>query len=179
MASSTNKQYNGIGNGNGNANQVDTRQISITDPKNNRTFSISIYDYIEFVNGIKASNNALDICNNLGITKPDQRSLALQYSITYKKIFKGIDITEDIKLILKTINCDVKPVINSKTITSICYITWKLNDYKNKQIFNIHTVEWVGMLAGLVMYFNEVDELTSNTNKNSIESTRDYVVNDI
>ena len=45
MASSTNKSYNGIGNGNGNANQVDTRQISITDPKNNRTFSISIYDY--------------------------------------------------------------------------------------------------------------------------------------
>jgi hypothetical protein len=181
------KDYNSNYSGSGSGNSCDTinikqkiyeynpdkRQITIYEYNPNKKYEISIYIFLDILNKIEISKNALDICNSINCNDIDIRQKALDYGLTYKNIFNGDNTSLNARKVLEIIKCDTKPKINIKTFKSICYIKWKIyeinekqkkkNNYKDED--NIS--EWIGVLSGLVLYFDELDESNYNTTRYS------------
>ena len=140
-----------------NGNDKDGNQIFI---KNNKT--VSINEFIDILNSIPSSKNAIDICNSIGVKDIYFRNFALQYSITYKEIFKGKNINENSLKLLKTIGFDDKIIINNKIYKNIMYIKSKIYEFKQTQQFDNISAEWIGILSGIILYFDEIDEQNYN-----------------
>ena len=149
-----------------NINNIDKRNVTIYEYEPDKKYEISIYKFIDILNSIEMSKNALDICNKLGCNNLEIRQKSLDFGLTYKNIFSGDNNSYNGKKVLSIINCDVKPKINIKTYKSICYIKWKiyeinLKNLKNKLYDNINIndniSEWIGVLTGLLLYFDELD----------------------
>ena len=148
---------------NTNINIIDKRIITINEHNPEKQYDFSIYKYSDLLNSITTSKNALDICNSIECNNIDVQQKSLEYGLTYKNVFNGDNTSISAKDALKIINCDVKPIVNIKTYKSISYIKWKIiENYKAKKINN-DIAEWIGLLAGLVLYFDELDELNLNT----------------
>ena len=123
---------------------------------------IGIYEFIDILNSIPSSKNAIEICNAIGLTDIYCKKFALQYSITYKEIFKGKNINDNSLNLLKNIGFDDKIIINNKIYNNIMYIKIKLYEYKQKKQFDNVSSEWIGILAGICLYFDEIDEQNYN-----------------
>ena len=139
------------------------KTITIYEYNPDRQYEISINKFLEIINNIPTSSNAIDICKyinpNLYSTDiPLFESIATRYSVTYKNIFNGNNTSYFDKSILDIINCDINPKINKKTFNSIKYIKMKIHEFSNKKIYDALTAEWIGLLSGLVMYFNDLDD---------------------
>jgi len=151
----------------------DKRQITIYEYNPDKKYDISIYIFIDILNSIDMSKNALDICNSINCNNIEIRQKSLDFGLTYKNIFNGENSSYNARKVLEIIKCDTKPKINIKTFKSVCYVKWKIYEinekYKkrnnNKDEDNIS--EWIGLLAGLVLYFDELDEMNYNTTKYS------------
>lgn len=143
-----------------NGNDKDGNQIYI-----GKTNTISINEFIDILNSIPSSKNAMDICNAIGLTDIYCKIYALQYSITYKELFKGKNINDNSTKLLKSIGFDDKIIINNKIYENIMYIKTKLYEFKQKQQCDNLSAEWIGILAGIILYFDEIDE--QNHNKTS------------
>ena len=151
----------------------DKRQVTIYENNPDKKNDISIYIFLDILNSIVISKNALDICNSIGCNDVEIRQKALNFGLTYKNIFNGDNKSYNARKVLEIINCDVNPKINIKTFTSICFIKWKIYEineknkkkYKNnKNIKDDDNIsEWIGVLSGLVLYFDELDEINYNT----------------
>ena len=130
------------------------------------------YEYLKKINSIPSSKDASVICNSLDCTDTTIISYASVYSIIYKDIFNGIDTSLIARQLLNNIKCDVKPQNNIKTYKSIIHIKEILANYKNNAIkFDIKFAEYVGTLAGLIYYFDELDENNTkiyNMNTNNV-----------
>jgi len=143
----------------------DDRIVIIYDEYPNKSYNISIYKFVELLNSVECTKNSLDICNFIGCNNQELRNLSLRYSTSYWSIFKGQTTNESSKKILDFIKCDVKPKQDSKTYKAIMFIKWKILEYKKKQVFDNYTGEWIGVYTGLVLYFDELDEINfKNTN---------------
>ena len=127
-----------------------------------KSHTIGINEFISILNSIPSSKNALDICNAIGITDIYCKNFALQYSITYKEIFKGKNINENSLKLLKNIDFDDKIIINNKIYKNIMYIKTKIYEFKQTQQFDNISAEWIGILAGIMLYFDEIDEQNYN-----------------
>ena len=147
-----------------------------------KSYDISVNEYTYLLNGITItpmSKNALEICNILGCTDIELRCLASQYTICYKYIFNGENINENSKTILKNIECGIKPRINKEIYKSIILLKWKLYEYKKNKSFNKISSEWIGVLAGLIYYFDEIDEFNNKSTNYATEICRDLTINDV
>jgi hypothetical protein len=129
---------------------------------NNKNHTISINEFITTLNSIPSSKNSIEICNAIGLTDIYCKNYALQYSITYKEIFKGKNINDNSLKLLKTIGFDDKIIINNKLYKNIMYIKIKIDEFKQKQQFDNVTAEWIGILSGIMLYFDEIDEQNYN-----------------
>jgi len=117
---------------------------------------------LSMINSIKTSKNALDICNSISCMDPKIRSLALQYGLTYKNVFNGNDDSQTSKPVLSIINCKQKPIFNNKIFKTISIIKCKIYEFKIHNNLNQLCGEWIGVLAGLSLYFDELDENAFN-----------------
>lgn len=164
----------------------DIRQVTIFEYKPDKKYDISIYIFIDILNTIITSKNALCICNSIYCDDIDLRQKSLNFGLTYKNIFNGDNKTTDARNVLDLINCDIKPRLNNKTYNSIVLIKWKIYEIneKNKKInknnrFDETISEWIGLLAGLVLYFDELDVINYNASRYSEEICRPLTVKDI
>ena len=123
---------------------------------------ISINEFIGILNSIPSSKNVIDICESIGLTDIYCKNYALQYSITYKEMFKGKNINDNSLNLLKSIGFDDKIIINNKIYKNIMYIKMKLYEFKQKKLFDNVTAEWIGILSGIMLYFDEIDEQNYN-----------------
>ena len=167
----------------------DKRQVTIFEYNPDKKYDISIYIFLDILNSIEISKNALDICNTLGCNDIEIRQKSLDFGLTYKNIFNGENKSYNARKVLEIINCDTNPKINIKTFNSICFIKWKIYEIneKNKRRYknnkNIkdedNMSEWIGVLAGLVLYFDELDEINHNTSRYSKDICKPITVKDI
>jgi len=166
----------------------DNRQVTIYEYNPDKSYEISIYIFIDILNSIEISKNALCICNSIGCDDINIRQNALDFGLTYKNIFNGDNTTNNAKKILEIINCDVKPKINIKTYKSVCYVKWKIyeinekNKIKNKNRNNTtvdNLSEWIGVLAGFVLYFDEIDVANHNTTRYSVDICKPLTIKEI
>jgi len=142
----------------------DNRTVSIFNYnyKPAKSYDISIYDFVNILNKIASSKNAIDICRSINLKDPILRSHSLVYTLTYKCVFKGESSSYSAKEALNMLKCNAKPVFNEKTILLITTIKWKIFEQTQKQNFDNETAEWIGILAGLMLYFDELDENNYN-----------------
>jgi hypothetical protein len=170
----------------------DTRQLTIYENNPDKNYDISIYVFIDILNSIETSKNALDICNTIGCNDIEIRQKALEYGLTYKNIFNGDNTSYNARKVLETIECDTNPKINTKTFKSICFVKWKIyeknetqkknrikNRTKNSDENEDNISEWIGLLSGLVLYFDELDETNYNTTRYSKDICKPLTVKDI
>jgi len=146
-----------------NVKNIDKRIITINEYNPDIKYDISIYKFVDLLNSISTSKNALDICISLGCNDIEIQQKALDYGLTYKNIFNGENTSINAKKVLDIIKCDVKPNICIKTYKSISYIKWKLFEINKKKSKEDNISEWIGVLAGLILYFDELDEMNFNT----------------
>ena len=138
-----------------------------------KQYTISIANLIEILNSIETSNNVEAICYSIGLSNPFIRANAAKYSITYKSIFKGNCVYDNANYILNIIKCIKNPKTDSRTQQSIIYIKLKIYEFIRKETYNNELSEWIGMLAGLMLYFSEIDDI------NFINSIKTTQYNDI
>ena len=160
------------------------KTITIYEYNPDRQYEISINKFLEILNNIPTSSNAVDICkyinHNLYDTDiPKFETISTRYSETYKNIFNGNKNSESEQRILHIINCDVKPKINKKTFDSVKYIKMKIHEFMNKKQFDNLTAEWIGVLAGLVMYFKNIDEFNFNKTNFANEINKTFTIKDL
>lgn len=129
---------------------------------NGSIHTINISEFVDILNSIPSSKNAIDICNSLGIYDVYCKNYAVQYSITYYDIFKGKNKNNNALQILNTIGFDKKIIFNNNIIRNIIYIKTKLYEFKEKQQFDNVSAEWIGILAGIYLYFDNIDEQNYN-----------------
>ena len=114
------------------------------------------------INNIPSSKNAIDICNAMGFIDPRNRAYATIYSIGYKNIFKGINKSSRSIAILKLIGIEENPTVNDCLTNNIIFIKTKLYGFKKNRQYDNTSAEWIGILAGLMLYFDELDEINNN-----------------
>lgn len=136
-------------------------------------------DNLSILNSIKTSKNALDICNSIGCMNPKIRSFALQYGLTYKNVFNGNDNSQTSKPVLSIIDCKQKPIFNKKIFKSISIIKWNIYEFKKNKNFNQLCGEWIGVLAGLALYFDELDENAFNKTQYYQDICRNLTIDDL
>lgn len=129
---------------------------------NSTIHTINVSEFIDILNSIPSSKNAIDICNSLGVFDVYCKNYAVQYSITYKEIFKKKNKNKNALDILKAIGFDKNIIVNNNIIRNIIYVKTKLYEFKEKQQFNNTSAEWIGILAGIYLYFDEIDEQNNN-----------------
>jgi len=130
---------------------------------------INMSDFIEKINLIPASKNVVDISKSIELTNIDLISSAAMESTIYKSALKGENKEFTYKIMIKKINCDINPIMGNKLKQSIAIIKWQIYNFmiqrKEKQInqkkyieFDIAISKWLGILAGICLYFDEIDE---------------------
>jgi hypothetical protein len=144
-------------------NNTDNRIITINEYNPDKKYDISVYKFSDLLNSFVTSKNALEICNSIGCNSIEIQQKSLEYGLTYKNVFNGDNNSAAAKKVLDIIKCDIKPKTSSKTFKSISYIKWKIIEFNKKIPKTDEIAEWIGLLAGLVLYFDELDELNYNT----------------
>jgi hypothetical protein len=142
---------------------IDKRIITINEYNPDKKHDISVYKFSDLLNSFATSKNALDICNSIGCNSIEIQQKSLDYGLTYKNVFNGDNNSSSAKKVLDIIKCDIKPKLIVKTYKSISYIKWKIIEFNKKNPKPDEIAEWIGLLAGLVLYFDELDELNYNT----------------
>ena len=131
---------------------------------------INMSNFIDKINLIPASKNVVDISKSIELTNIDLISSAAMESTIYKTALKGENKEFAYKFMIKKINCDINPIMDNKLKQSIAIIKWQIYNFmiqrKEKQLntptyieFDISISKWVGLLAGICLYFDEIDEV--------------------
>lgn len=119
--------------------------------------------YLKFLNDIVVSKNAIDVLNSFTISDVNLKSMSVQYSLIYKDIFKGNIVNNTTNEVLKYINCKINPEKCELIKKTIIKIKLKINEMRDKRQTDEICAEWVGILSGLALYFDEYD--ITNFNK--------------
>ena len=144
-------------------NNIDKRIITINEYNPDKSHDITVYKFSDLLNSFVTSKNALDICNSICCNSIEIHQKSLDYGLTYKNVFNGDNNSASAKKVLDIIKCDTNPKINNKTYKSVSYIKWKIIEFNKTLAKSDEIAEWIGLLAGLVLYFDELDELNYNT----------------
>ena len=178
-----NKKYinnNDDNNDNSKNNINPNRTVTIHEYYPTNNYTITMNEFIKTLNNIKTSKNAIDICRSIGLSNPLLRSYALQYGLTYKYVFKGINLSSVSTNILTAIKLTPNPIYDSHKIkNAIAYIKWKIYEIQRINQYNNVVAEWIGMLAGLILYFDEVDEENNKTTFYIVDACKDFTNYDL
>ena len=134
---------------------------------------IQITDFIKNINLIASSKNIIDISRSIDLTTTSLISYAASEANKFKNALKGNDCQFIYKYMINKINCDINPIINSQIKKSIAIVKWKIYTFMmkktNKQFntldlieYNIEIINWLALLIGIYLYFDEKDELNFN-----------------
>ena len=143
---------------------------SIINNENNYFEEISIYDFVKNINSIASSKNIIDISKSINLSNPSIISYSASEAIKFKSALRGDNTLFIYKHMIEKIKCDINPVINSNLKKSIATIKWKLYDFMIKRQEKINNgdttadyeteiINWLAMLIGIYLYFDEKDEL--------------------
>ena len=143
---------------------------SIINNESNYFEEISIYDFIKNINSIASSKNIMDISKSINLTNPAIISYSASEALKFKITLRGDNTTFIYKYMIGKVNCDINPIINSNLKKSIATIKWKLYDFMIKKQekrnngdttadYETEIINWLAMLIGIYLYFDEKDEL--------------------
>ena len=120
----------------------------------------------------------MDICRSLNIYDIELTSNALVYSLTHKTVFSGDNSSTCAKDILRMLNCSVKPVYNETMFSVFSYIKWKIYENTQKPQVDNEIAEWIGILSGLMLYFDNIDENNFNQTHFLEDACAPFIVQD-
>jgi hypothetical protein len=141
--------------------------------------TITYQEFVNILNSIDSSTNSIDVANCVGCSNPVFRSYTTQYSLMYWNIFRG-NITNNKTLeTLKYIKSDVMPKNISSIRKSIMIIKMKIYEFKQKMQYDEDSAEWIGMLSGLLLYLDEVDNINFGQTQLLKGVSKEFTVRDI
>lgn len=122
-------------------------------------------DYLKLLNNVVISKNPVDILNSISISDINLKTACVEFAFIYKNILKGNIFNDSTNEILQFLNLKVHPetLSISSIIKTIIKIKLKLIEMKDKMLKDDVCAEWVGILSGLMLYFDEYD--IANFNK--------------
>ena len=140
---------------------------------------VKINEFVKMMNNIKCSNNPIDVLNSFTISDEILKSSAVQYSLIYNSIFKGDIENESTTEILRYIGCTKHPENSPNIKKTILQIKIKLFEFKEKWEKDEICAEWVGILSGLALYFNNLDTINYNQTNYYDMITKPFLEDDI
>ena len=112
----------------------------------------------------------MDISKSISLNNPSIISYSGSEAIKFKNTLRGDNTLFIYKYMINKVKCDINPVINSNLKKSIATIKWKLynfmierqekiNNGDNTADYETEIINWLAMLVGIYLYFDEKDEL--------------------
>ena len=146
------------------------KNYSVINNEDNQNIEMSINDFLSKINQITSSKNIIDVCNSIELYKPSTISYSASEAIHYKTALRGDNNRFIYNYMIKKINCDINPSINSTIKKGIAIIKWKLYDFMikrekekrrmRKEIdYDDSIKNWLSLLIGIYLYFDEKDEM--------------------
>ena len=143
---------------------------SIINNESNYYEEMSIYDFIKNINSIVSSKNIMDISKSINLTNTSIISYAASEANKFKSALKGSNTLFIYKHMLDKIKCDINPTLDSHFKKSLATVKWKLYDFMIKKQekrnngdttadYETEIINWLAMLVGIYLYFDEKDEV--------------------
>ena len=148
---------------------------------------MSMNDFISKINQITSSKNIIEVCNSIELYKPSTISYSASEAIHYKTALRGDNNRFIYNYMIKKINCDINPNINSTIKKGIAIIKWKLYDFMikrekekrrmRKEIeYDDSIINWLSLLIGIYLYFDEKDEMNFKQSTLLEEITKPFTI---
>ena len=131
----------------------------------NSFITIGISQYIEGVNSMPLSMDALAMANYLGVSNINLLKIAVKEAITFLEALRGTNIDQKARSMLIYYNIGLAPSFNASLRESVAYIKWILTASAKHKNFTDDFASLVGLLAGVCLYFNEIDLLNKQAGK--------------
>ena len=141
------------------------KNIDVTDGNCN-FINITIETYVEGINSFTLSMDALEICNQLGVKSQIHWTIAVQSALKFLDVLRGVSINKKERDLLIYYDIGLSPIYSSNLRKSIAYIKWVLAASSKMNNINDEFATYVGLLAGVCLYFNEIDVINASTGKN-------------
>jgi hypothetical protein len=141
------------------------KNIDVTDGNCN-FINIPIEQYVEGINSFTLSMDALEMCNQLGVKSQNHWTIAVQSALKFLDVLRGVSINKKERDLLIYYDIGLSPVYSSNLRKSIAYIKWVLSASSKLNNINDEFATYVGLLAGVCLYFNEIDVINASTGKN-------------
>lgn len=164
------------------------KNYSVINNEDNQNIEIPINEFIQKINQIESSKNIIEVCNSIELYKPSIISYAASEAIHYKTALRGDNNRFIYNYMIKKINCDINPSINSTIKKGIAIIKWKLYDFMikrekekrrmRKEIdYDDSIINWLSLLIGIYLYFDEKDEMNFKQSTLLEEITKPFTSN--
>jgi hypothetical protein len=158
------QQHKGQDQGQSQRRQQDIKYIDVTDGNSN-FIKITIDQYIEVINSFELSMDALELCNIMGVTTENHWTIAVRSTLKFLEALRGTSISKLEIDLLMYYDIGISPVYSSTMRKSIAYIKWMLIASVKQNNINDEFARYVGLLAGVCLYFNEMDVINASTGK--------------
>ena len=144
---------------------TNAKNIDVNDGNGN-FINIAIEQYVEGINSFTLSMDALEICNQLGVKSQNHWTVAVQSALKFLDVLRGKAINKNERDLLIYYDIGLSPVYSSTLRKSIAYIKWMLTASAKHNNITEEFARYVGLLAGVCLYFNELDVINASTGQN-------------
>jgi len=164
------------------------KDYTVINNENDENIEIPINELIQKINQITSSKNIIEVCNSIELYTPSIISYSASEAIHYKTALRGENNRFIYNYMIKKINCDINPTINSTIKKGIFIIKCKLYDFMikrekekrkmRKEIdYDDTIINWLSLLIGIYLYFDEKDEINFKQSKLLEEITKPFTSN--
>jgi hypothetical protein len=138
-------------------NNVKTEKSMNVTNGNDGFITVSLQEYVNGINSFELSMDALAICNQLGVSKENHWTIAVKSAINYLEALRGNSLNKKERDLLLYYNIGFVPEFSNGLRKNIAYIKWMLFASSKLRNFDDEFASFVGLLAGVCLYFNEKD----------------------
>ena len=147
----------------------------ITIPKTN---------YITKVNSWAISMDAIKICNCFNIDSEEYWLSAMTTSIAFKNALYGTTTNHKTnhkkeREMLFKFNIGIAPEYNNDVRKQVAYLKWIISTNIENGTIDAELVYFIGFIAGICLYVNELDLLSNNKTNNYYKLTQPYTINEV
>ncbi len=182
-----NNNNNNNSNNNSNGNTINTvnmiKTINVIN-YNYKFININLDEYIKCVNSFDIHMDQLAICKKFKITDINKLMLCSRTTINFLKALRGKTVYKKERNLLMCSNIGIQPTYTENIRKHIANIKWiiyiNIKHTHNINQLNDDIIYYISMLSSLMLYFNELDLIsTSENNNNRINSVHNtkYVKN--
>ncbi len=155
-----------------NQQQHNIKYIDVTDGDSG-FINITIETYVEGINSFELTVDALELCNRLGVRNQNHWNIAVQSAAKFLNALRGVvSMNNKEQDLLNYYKIGLVPVYSKNIRKNIAYIKWMLSASAKANNFDDEFATYVGMLAGICLYFNEIDVMNAS-NRNNTQHYRD------